>query len=204
MQALHRRPPVKERQIHLLRLMSFHSSKPFVLQGEYAGFIRTLLGKRRMVLRTGEEDFFLKVPKDFRHRLAAALAPGSKISVAGHEVCEDGSRGPKLVVSTVQMVTPSGVAIPIGCPIRVCTKKNCWRSGGKELWDALETQLAERGLTGAIQLEGVDCLDHCKRAPNAEWQGCEFHRCSPADAEKIVDTLQEKQPARTLTESPSS
>jgi hypothetical protein len=175
--------------------MSAHLSKPFELHGEFAGFIRTLLGKRRMVLRTEKEDCFLKVPKALRHRLTGALYPGTKIAVTGHEVIGEGGSGPRLVVSSVHVVTPSGLEVPAGCPIRVCTKKNCWRSGGKELWHALEGTLAERGLTGVVQLEGVDCLDHCKRAPNAEWQGCEFHRCSPRDAEKIVDAVQDEENA---------
>ena len=175
--------------------MSAHLSKPFELHGEFAGFIRTLLGKRRMVLRTGREDCFLKVPKALRHRLTGSLYPGSKIAVTGYEVMEEGGRGPKLVVSSVHLVTSSGLEVPAGCPIRVCTKKNCWRSGGKELWHALEATLAERGLTGVVQLEGVDCLDHCKRAPNAEWQGCEFHRCHPRDAEKIVDAVEDQENA---------
>jgi hypothetical protein len=178
--------------------MSAHapvSSKPFEMQGEFAGFIRSLVGKRRMVLRTEKEDHFLKVPKALRHRLTGALFPGSKIAVTGHEVHEEGGRGPKLVVETVHLVTAAGLEVPAGCPIRVCTKKNCWRSGGKELWHALEAELAERGLTGVVQLEGVDCLDHCKKAPNAEWEGCEFHRCTPRDAERIVDTVEEREKA---------
>lgn len=176
--------------------MSAHvSSQPFELHGEFAGFIRTLLGKKRMVLRTEKDDCFLKVPKALRHRLTGALIPGSKIAVTGHQVVEESGRGPKMVVSTVQLLTAAGTAVPVGCPIRVCTKKNCWRSGGKELWHALETTLAERGLTGVVQLEEVDCLDHCKRAPNAEWQGCEFHRCSPKDAEKIVDAVEDQENA---------
>ena len=120
----------------------------------------------------------VKVPKALRHRLTGALSPGSRIFVTGHEKWEEG-RGPKLVVASVHLVTATGLEVPAGCPIRVCTRKNCWRSGGRELWQALEITLAERGLTGVVELRGVDCLDHCKRAPNAEWQDYEFHRCSP-------------------------
>jgi hypothetical protein len=172
--------------------MSSSRPKTFELRGVFAGFIRTVHGKRRMVLRTDQEDCFLKVPKDLRHHLASALSPGSQIAVSGDEELDDGKSDPKRVVSRVQLLTASGTAIPILCPIRVCTKKNCWRSGGKQLWHAFEESLARRGLTDAVQLEGVDCLDDCDRAPNAEWQGCKFHRCTLADAEKIVDIVQKK------------
>ena len=83
----------------------------------------------------------------------------SKIAVTGHEVIEEGGRGPKLVVSSVHLVTASGLEVPAGCPIRVCTKKNCWRSGGKELWHALEAELAERGLTVVHIVEKKQSLE---------------------------------------------
>ena len=173
--------------------MSSSQPKTFELRGEFAGFIRTVQGKRRMVLRTDQEDHLLKVPRDLRHHLASTLSPGSHIAVSGEEELDEGKSDPKRVVSKVQLLTPSGTAVPILCPIRVCTKKNCWRSGGKQLWHALEESLARRGLADAVQLEAVDCLDDCDRAPTAEWQGCKFHRCTPADAEKIVDSVQEKE-----------
>jgi (2Fe-2S) ferredoxin len=167
--------------------------KTFELRGEFAGFIRTIQGKRRMVLHADHENWLLKVPKDLRHHLTTTLSPGSKIAVTGEEFFEEGHDGPKRVVSKVQFLTPSGETIPIHCPIRICTKKNCWRSGGKQLWQALEESLVRRGLAESVQLEAVDCMDHCKHGPNVEWQGCEYHRCSPEDAEKIVDTVQREE-----------
>jgi hypothetical protein len=144
-----------------------------------------------MVLRTPEDDYFLKVPKALRHRLTDALGVGAKIAVWGDEVYDEHpERGPKRVVSRVQMLTGSGAGVPVVCPIRVCTKKSCWRSGGKELWRSLEDSVAQRGLEGIVVLEGVDCLDHCKKGPNAEWQGQDYHHCKPADAETILDAVQ--------------
>jgi predicted metal-binding protein len=177
--------------------MSHLPSKPFELRGEFAGFIRTVQGKRRMVLRTDGEEHLLKVPKELRHQLTTSLAPGTKVAVTGDEVVEEGEHAPKRVVSQVQRLTSSGEAVIIHCPIRVCSKKNCWRSGGKELWHALEASLARRGLSDSVPLETVDCMDHCKRAPNAEWEGREFLRCSLEDAEKIVDLVQARDRERS-------
>jgi hypothetical protein len=154
----------------------------FELRGQFCGFVRTLLGRRRMVLRVDKEEHFLKVEKALRHRLKSALPPGSEILVLGHERAGDKKR----VVDEVKLMTADGPVAGAVCPIRVCNKKNCWRNGGKELWHALEETLARQGLTEAIGLEGVHCLDHCKRGPNAEWQGRDFHHCTPRDAERIV------------------
>jgi hypothetical protein len=162
--------------------MSSSPATSFELRGQFCGFVRTLLGRRRMVLRVDKVEHFLKVDKELRHRLKTALTPGSEILVLGHERPGDKKR----VVDEVKLMTPEGPVACAVCPIRVCTKKNCWRNGGKELWEALEVTLARQGLTGAIPLEGVHCLDHCKRGPNAEWQGRDFHHCTPRDSERIV------------------
>ncbi|MEP6668746.1 MAG: (2Fe-2S) ferredoxin domain-containing protein [Chthoniobacter sp.] len=159
----------------------------FELHGEFCGFIRTLLGKKRMVLRVGGEDHFLKVEKELRHRLKATLAPGSEILVSGAEVDDHGRPILKRVVSDVRLMTANGPVACVRYPVRVCTKKTCWRNGGQELWHALEGTLARRGFTATVELEGVHCLDHCKRGPNAEWQGHDYHHCTPRDAERIVD-----------------
>jgi len=163
--------------------MTTHLATHFELRGQFCGFIRTLLGKRRMVVRVEGEEHFLKVEKELRHRLKHALTPGSEILVSGHESPGDRKR----VVSNVHLITPEGPVACATCPIRVCTKKTCWRNGGKELWEALEGSIARRELATEVQLEGVHCLDHCKRGPNAEWQGHDFHHCTPRDAERIVD-----------------
>jgi hypothetical protein len=163
--------------------MTAHPSTTFELRGQFCGFIRTLLGKKRMVLRAEGEEHFLKVEKELRHRMKHALAPGSEIVVSGQELLGDRKR----VVSNVHLITPAGPVACAICPIRVCTKKTCWRNGGKELLQALEGSIARGGLADEVQLEGVHCLDHCKRGPNAEWQGHVFHHCTPRDAERIVE-----------------
>lgn len=162
--------------------MSSTLSTSFELRGQFCGFTRTLLGKRRMVLRVAQEEHFLKVEKALRQRLQRTLIPGSEILVIGHERAADKRR----VVDIVKLMTSEGPVACASCPIRICTKKTCWRNGGKELWQALETALDRDGLTQAVQLEGVHCLDHCKQGPNVEWQGHHFHHCTPRDAERIV------------------
>lgn len=163
--------------------------KPFELRGEFAGFIRTVQGKRRMVLRSEGKDWLLKIPKELRHHLTSTLSDGCQLTVVGDELLEAGEQTPKRVVSSVQLLTATGDTVPLHCPIRVCNKKNCWRSGGKQLWHALEDSLARHGLAESITLEAVDCLDHCKRGPAVEWEGQEFLRCSTEDAETIVAAI---------------
>jgi NADH:ubiquinone oxidoreductase subunit E len=71
-------------------------------------------------------------------------------------------------------------------PIRLCTKKKCWKNGGKELWYGLEREIDESGLTGVVRLKAVGCLDNCKRGPNLEIEGCLHGRCNRRDAAALI------------------
>ena len=155
----------------------------FQIEGEFRGFFRDLVGKRRMVVRASDGETYLKVPKHLRKTLSATLSPGQQIIARGTTKPDRETGAPRYLLTQVRLATGTVLA----CPIRVCVKKNCWRNGGRELWDALEDGIAEAGLEDALRLKAVDCLDHCKRGPNAECAGRNFHHCRPADAEKILE-----------------
>jgi len=160
--------------------MTVDTSVSFEIQGRFAGFFRDFFGKRRMVLRVGNEEIYLKVPKVLRKELDGVLSSNQEVVAIGRE----GAEGPKSRV--VVQVRTIGNERCIACPILVCTKKNCWRNGGKELWAALEQKIAEAGLSETVKLQGVDCLDRCKHAPNVDCGGREYERCSTADAAEIL------------------
>jgi hypothetical protein len=174
--------------------MSSIAPTTFEMRGEFRGFFRDLLGKRRMVLRVAGEELYLKVPKELRQVIERRIMAGDEVVVHGTE--ESGDRRAKRLVSQVWLAAEPGVCAI--CPIEVCTKKNCWRQGGKELWSELEHRLAKAGLQGLVELQGVDCLDRCKHAPNADWNDHEFEDCGPRDVEAIVAKVQEGLNTRVL------
>lgn len=161
-------------------------SASFELQGEFSGFFKDVFGKRRMVLRVNGEEMYLKVPKSLRHELDGTLQSGQGIVVTGTESFDRETGREKRVVLQVRI---SGRAECVSCPIRVCVKKSCWRNGGRELWAALERKVEEAGLGESVKLKAVNCLDHCKRGPNAEIAGRDFHRCRPQDVGEILEYL---------------
>lgn len=151
------------------------------VEGCFAGFFRDLFGKRRMVLRVDEDEVYLKVPKPLRKELAETLVAGQRVTAIVH-----GLGGGLRVVSQVRI---AGQSACVACPIRVCVKKNCWRNGGRELWESLEQRIAAAGLGDSIKLKAVNCLDHCKHGPNAECAGREYHRCTAHDVDKMLAHL---------------
>ncbi len=163
----------------------------FELRGEFTGFIRDDAGKRRMVLRRGTEEWRLKVRKDLRSQLADQLQPGQHIAVSGLEESNERSGSVRRVVLGVEVIDrspahglqPAPCAV---CTVRVCAKKNCWRNGGKELWEALQREITVGGMAEKVKLKAVDCLDNCKRAPNAAAKNRFYQRCAAGSAAAIL------------------
>jgi hypothetical protein len=116
--------------------------------------------------------------------LEGKLRPGQRVIVRGTESTESEGGRDRRVVFQVSRAGEGQAAVV--CPIRVCAKKNCWRSGGKELWRELERRIADAGLEDTVKLKAVNCLDRCKHGPNVDIPGCEFTRCSPRGAEEIL------------------
>ncbi len=152
----------------------------FSLEGKFAGFFRDVHGHRRMALHVAGAEVYLKVPKPLRNKLKHVLVAGQVITVTGRGA-PGGNKA--AVVAQVQV---AGADACFSCPIRVCVKKNCWRNGGREVWRSLEERIAAAGLEDSLELKGVDCLDHCKKGPNVECAGRDYHHCTPADAERIL------------------
>jgi hypothetical protein len=158
---------------------------PFELTGDFGGFIRNLLGKRRLLLLTASGEVQLKVPRALRLRLDGRLAIGTPLTVSGFE--QDAQGQPHRAVVRVRIPGASGGDACYTCPIQVCTKKNCWRQGGRELWHSFEHELAT--LDDAPALEKVDCLDRCKHAPNFDCGALEFERVTPERARRFLHDL---------------
>ena len=170
-------------------------SAPFELTGQYGGFVFTDAGKRRMLLRQDGHDRLLKVPRLLRRRIMGKFRVGEPISVAVTEERGADTSVPRQVVSrvlptaadTTDTVLASVAAMPAAsCVVRVCSKKNCWRNGGRELWETLGREVGAGGHVGNIELRQVGCLDRCKQAPNADGGNRVYTRCSPADAGAII------------------
>ena len=164
---------------------------PLVLAGQFGGFMFTDAGKRRMVLQQGECHRLLKVPRALRRRIIGKFRPGEPIRVAITEETDPETGAHKQIVSQVlpEIADVAARAWPATTPslvVRVCSKKNCWRNGGRELFAALECEAAAGGHAGNIEIRQVGCLDHCKHAPNVALGDRVFARCAPREAGTLI------------------
>jgi len=142
------------------------NGKAFAVRGEFRGFIVNEEGKRRAVLRIDEHEVAFKLPRELRRVYEDHLAVGQMLDVEGRERTDEFTGRIKRVIERLRVISdgPPSQACA-GCTIQVCTKKNCWHSGGRALWHFLEEQIAASGLQDTIRLKSVRCLDHCKHAP---------------------------------------
>ena len=185
-------------------MSNFTSSHPFDLTGEFGGIILTDAGKHRLLLRVGGVERLFKAPKWMRRRMAGIFRAGQTVRVSGTEERDTFAGTSRWIASGVLPVN-GPVAPPVldaapSAPIRVCAKKDCWRHGGRELYDALEAGIEARGLAGQVRLKAVNCLDRCKHGPNIDWGDQEYSRCTLRDTETILDRLAPAPPTATPSE----
>ena len=175
----------------LLSPVIFASQSRFELRGVFLGFVHTSEGKRRLLLRVEDEELRMKLPKDLRHYFARQLVPGQTIMVAGIERREFFTGEVKRTVTALFPDKAGAPPLPAcsTCTIRICGKKNCWKSGGKALFHTLEQKIETAGLAGSIKLKVVGCMDHCEQAPNLECGVTHLARCTPEMAGRLVDGL---------------
>lgn len=171
------------------------TTAPFELTGQFGGFVFTDAGKRRMLVRQDGHDRLLKVPRTLRRRIIGKFHVGESIRVAVTEERDWETGVTKQMVTRVLPTTgdlvdrplPSADVPPaVSCVVRVCSKKNCWRNGGRELWEALERERLAGNHAANIEIRQVGCLDRCKQAPNADCGDRSYSRCSPRDAGAII------------------
>ena len=168
--------------------MHFLSSAKFDLAGEFEGFVRNQEGKRRILLRIGQkEPISLKLPKDLRKAFETRLRPGMQVAVLGVEYRDMFADRSKYVVSHLRLLSPALPEACAKCSIRVCAKKNCWKNGGEELFDQLQSRVHQLGLQDSVKIKTVGCLDHCKHGPNAECGKEVYERCDSKRADELIE-----------------
>jgi NADH:ubiquinone oxidoreductase subunit E len=78
----------------------------------------------------------------------------------------------------------------------VCSKKNCWRQGGREIAHLVERELESAGLQRLVRVKLSGCLDCCKSAPTIACNERLIANCERETVEKLVTRLRARlQPA---------
>ncbi|MDY6782415.1 MAG: (2Fe-2S) ferredoxin domain-containing protein [Cyanobacteriota bacterium] len=165
----------------------------FVIEGAYKiKYLRVVVSDR---------EYWIKLPKELRSSLDPQIVPGSWIEIEGSkEVCKKTGKV-KLKAEFVQRATTPGepgkpVAVPsrsqskpAKASILVCQKSDCVKRGGRQVCQAIEQELRDRGLEDRVKIKKTGCLKKCKKAPNLVVMPdkTSYSRVSPQEIPQLIE-----------------
>jgi (2Fe-2S) ferredoxin len=178
---------------------------PFHVVGTCTGFVlKDGYLPKYLKIKVASLEYWLKIPKSMRESFLhdGAIAVGQSLEVWGTE--ERKSYKLKLTLTEVAVIgqVPSPTLVPevegsrmASKPaskgskqrILVCQKSNCWKRGGKQLCEAIQSEIGDRGLSVQVQLTG--CLKDCKKAPNLVVMPdkSRYHHLTPSAIPALVE-----------------
>lgn len=156
-----------------------------------AQFLGVILkdGHRVKYLRVAiaSQEYWVKLPKELSQSFDQKLSIGSWLKIEGSQTLDRKKGILKLEASSFSVVnapnseltklepslTQSANSQPVtdknktkaSC-ILICQKSDCWQHGGKEVYERLEEELHDRGLSDLVQIQKTGCQKQCKQAPN--------------------------------------
>lgn len=171
--------------------METRSCSNFELRGEFAGYVRNRAGKRRLLLRTTDHEVRLRIRKELRVQFAELLTAGNRLHVTGVEEIDSlTGRATRRVLHVRGLgsfsTRPAACA---ACPIRICSKRNCWKNGGEQLWKRLSHKIRAAGLEQTVALKASGCLGNCKHSPNVECRGRLHDGARACDADALLRAI---------------
>ncbi|MCY7331826.1 MAG: (2Fe-2S) ferredoxin domain-containing protein [Pseudanabaena sp. CAN_BIN31] len=133
------------------------------------------------------QEYRVKLPKALSQSFDQKLSIGSWLKIEGSQTLDRKKGILKLEASSFSVVnapnselnklepslTQSADSQPVAdknknkapC-ILICQKSDCWQHGGKEVYQKLEQELRDRGLSDRVQIQKTGCQKQCKQAPN--------------------------------------
>jgi Thioredoxin-like [2Fe-2S] ferredoxin len=70
--------------------------------------------------------------------------------------------------------------------VQICNRGTCRKRGAREIQAAFGQALDAHGLAGAVCVETVGCLNHCKQGPNLKIDGVRYRHVEPEQVDELV------------------
>jgi (2Fe-2S) ferredoxin len=167
----------------------FHQSSVLQIEGWFIGWADERVPHRRCKLFTPSGKKVVKIAKSLRDGIQT-WQPGIWLSLQGKQR--------KLEIKIDRVIAPTSIdkqeLLPI--QIQICNGKACQRRGSGEICNTIERQIAACGMTDAIEIHTVRCLDRCKAAPHVtielpknrstRKQNLHYQKVTPTAAGEIV------------------
>lgn len=177
----------------------------FCIEGRFLDFvIKDGYKLKGLQLETAEGECYIKLGKHLRAAFDLRLPPGTWLQVVG-EKKQDMETGEVKLKAERVMAAPNQGDREIGATpsqeppsvsnaklktatILVCQKSDCMKRGGKEVCQALEAALSDRGLESQVTIKGTGCMKNCKAGPNLVMPDKTRHsRVKPEQVPALMD-----------------
>jgi (2Fe-2S) ferredoxin len=157
----------------------FHFGKEvsaFSLEGKFLNFEFEDGYKRKYLqLESSEGEYCIKLAKYLRSSFALDLTPGDRVQIFGEKKFNPKKGTLTLKAERVILIDRKQAPAPVPIPtkpakakasILVCQKSDCMKRGGREVCQALQAALGDRGLENEVAIKATGCLKQCKAGPN--------------------------------------
>ena len=153
---------------------------PFNFQGKLTKISLKKKKVKYIKLATNDGKYWIKIPKKLRNKIAS-LSKGSQLEVAGSKqntkkgkvkykakavvLIPQTKEKPEVKTKTVSLLPVFDSKTKSKAKVLICQKSNCWKKGGKQVCEEIESVLSDRGLSKDIPIKKTGCLKQCKKAP---------------------------------------
>ena len=182
---------------------------PFHFSGKLSKISYQKKKLKHIKLVTEQGKYWIKVPKKLRKKIAS-LNKGCQLEISGTSKQDDktGKAGKtKYKAQTIvlipqepnQAVKPKTKAVSLlpvfdgqlksKAKVLIRQKSNCWKRGGKKVYEELESILGDRGLIKQLEIKKTGCLKQCKKAPALVMMPdkARYNRVKPKQVGELVE-----------------
>ena len=156
-------------------------------------------------LATAQGKYLIKISKKLSRKIAD-LSCGCQIEVAG-ELKQSKKKSKRKYKAQAIAVIPQDldkkaaietkvVSLPSEnaqakskARVLICQKSNCWKKGGKQVYEELDSILGDRNLDNEVTIKKTGCLKKCKKAPNVVMlpDKAQYTKVKPKQVENLVE-----------------
>ncbi|MDJ0800834.1 MAG: (2Fe-2S) ferredoxin domain-containing protein [Calothrix sp. MO_167.B12] len=162
----------------------------FIVEGHLIDFaIKDGYKLKGLRMATIEGEIYVKLDKHLRINFNWFLPPGTPLKIYGHKKLNYKTGEWKFKAQQVMLageadldnvwkrVSSSGLPVRLSsanevkpkstkATILVCQKSDCMKRGGKQVCQALQATISDRGLEDNVIIKGTGCMKSCKAGPN--------------------------------------
>jgi len=179
----------------------------FRLKGKLAKIYRQKDQIKYIKLTAGNRNYRIKITKKLRAQIAG-ISCGSQLELKGKSkqkrkqgtvkykaqvitlIPQEKRKNTDIKEETVSLIPIFDTLSQSKAKgkVLICQKSNCWKKGGRKVYEALESVLSDRNLTKQIPIKKTGCLKKCKRAPNLVMLPDKVHytKVKPKQVESFV------------------